>query len=142
TLRLFDLVGIDVYVLVAQNLYQNVPNDEQREIFQLHPIVRLLLKKKWLGNKTGQGFYKKKGSEIFVFDPATGDYRPQKKVNLPVLEMVRPIEDPLERINQLIRSKDPAGRFVWKTLSAFLAYAANGIPEISDDIINIDHSMK
>ena len=142
TFRLFDLVGIDVFALVAQNLYQNVPDDEQREIFQLPAIVKSLLEKKWLGNKTGHGFYKKKGGEILVFDPTTGDYRPQKKVNLTVLEMVRPIEDPLERINNLIRSKDPVGRFVWKTLSAFLAYAANRIPEISDDIINIDRSMK
>jgi 3-hydroxyacyl-CoA dehydrogenase len=142
TFRLFDLVGIDVLSLVAQNLYANVPNDEQREIFQQPPILQSLMEKKWLGNKTAQGFYKKKASEILVFDVQSGDYRAQKKPNLPALEMVRPIEDPLERMNSLIRSKDPVGRFVWKTLSAFLAYAANRIPEISDDILNIDRSMK
>jgi 3-hydroxyacyl-CoA dehydrogenase len=142
TFRLFDLVGIDVLGLVAKNLYRNVPNDEQREIFEIPPFLNEILERKWFGNKSGQGFYKKIEKEILVLDIQTLDYRPQKKAVFPAVEMVRPMENPLERISNLIRSKDKAGAFLWKTLSAFLMYAANRIPEISDDIINIDQSMK
>jgi len=142
TFRLFDLVGIDVLGLVAKNLYRAVPEDEQRELFHLPDFLEQVLEKKWFGNKSGQGFYKKAGKVISVLDPQTMEYREQKKATFPAIEMVRPMENPLERIASLVRSKDRAGAFVWKTLSAFLAYAANRIPEISDDIVNIDHSMK
>ncbi|MCI0412507.1 3-hydroxyacyl-CoA dehydrogenase/enoyl-CoA hydratase family protein [bacterium] len=142
TFRLFDLVGIDVLGLVAKNLYENVPDDEEREIFRLPGFLEQILERKWHGNKTGQGFYKKSGKEIQALDYQTLEYRPQKKVGFPSVEMVKPIENPVERISNLIRGKDKAGSFLWKTTSAFLAYAANRIPEISDDILNIDNSMK
>jgi 3-hydroxyacyl-CoA dehydrogenase len=142
TFRLFDLVGIDVLGLVSKNLYQNAPNDEQREIFKLPEFLEQMLSKKWLGNKTGQGFYRRSGGEILTLDPATLEYRAQKKAVFPSLEMVRPMEDPRERIAGLIRSKDRAGVFLWKTLSGLLSYAAHRVPEISDDIVNIDNSMK
>jgi len=142
TFRLFDLVGIDVLGLVAKNLYENVPEDEEREIFRLPGFLEQILERKWYGNKTGQGFYKKTGKEIQALDYQTLEYRPQKKAVFPSVEMVRPMENPLERISNLIRGKDKAGSFLWKTISAFLAYAANRIPEISDDILNIDNSMK
>ena len=142
TFRLFDLVGIDVLGLVARNLYQNAPQDEQRELFLLPKLVEEMLARKWYGNKTGQGFYKKESKEILVLDPVTLEYRPQNKTVFPAVEMVRPMEDPRERISNLIRSKDRAGSFVWKTLSGLLAYAANRIPEVADDILNIDNSMK
>ncbi len=142
TLRLFDLVGIDVLGLVAGNLYKNAQRDEQRELFLLPKLLEEILARKWFGNKTGQGFYKKAGKEILVLDPNTLEYRAQSKAVFPEVEMVRPMEDPLERISNLIRSKDRAGLFIWKTLTGLLAYAANRVPEISDDILNIDHSMK
>lgn len=142
TFRLFDLVGIDVLGLVAGNLYQNAPQDEQRELFRLPKLLEEILARKWFGNKSGQGFYKKTEEEIFTLETSTMEYRPQKKAVFPSLEMVRPMEDPAERIANLIRSKDRAGLFLWKTISALLAYAANRIPEISDDIISIDNSMK
>lgn len=142
TFRLFDLVGIDILGLVAKNLYQNVPDDEQREIFKLPAFLETVLERKWFGNKSGQGFYKKAGGEILTLDPATLEYRAQKKAVFPSLEMVRPMEDPRERIANLIRSKDRAGAFLWRTTSRLLAYTAHRIPEIADDIVNIDHSMK
>ena len=142
TFRLFDLVGIDILGFVAKNLYENVPQDDQREIFRLPKILEEVLARKWFGNKTGQGFYKKVGGEILALDYSTMEYRPQKKPSFPSIEMVRPIEDPRQRLANLIQSKDRAGTFIWKTLSALLAYAAHRIPEISDDIVNIDHSMK
>ena len=116
TFRLFDLVGIDVLGLVAKNLYQNVPHDEERETFQLPDYLEKILERKWFGNKTGQGFYKKEGKDIQVLDIQAMEYRPQKKSVFPSVEMVRPMENPLERISNLIRSKDKAGSFLWKTL--------------------------
>ena len=142
TFRLFDLVGIDVLGLVAKNLYESVPADEEREIFRLPGFLEQILERKWYGNKTGQGFYKKTGKEILALDYRTLEYSPQRKAIFPSVEMVRSIENPIERIAALIRGKDKAGSFLWKTISAFLAYAANRIPEISDDILNIDNSMK
>jgi 3-hydroxyacyl-CoA dehydrogenase len=142
TFRLFDLVGIDVLGLVANNLYQNVPNDESRDLFRLPKLLEQILAKKWFGNKSGQGFYKKTGNEILTLDYNTMEYRQQQKPVFPSLEIVRPMEDSRERIANLIQSKDRAGSFLWKTLSALLAYAANRVPEISDDIINIDNAMK
>lgn len=142
TFRLFDLVGIDVLCLVARNLYQAVPNDEQRELFRLPKVLEGIMERKWFGNKSGQGFYKKTGGEILTLDPATMDYRAQKKAVFPTLEMVKPMEDPGERIANLVKQKDRAGSFTWKTTAAMLAYAAHRIPEISDDIVNIDNSMK
>lgn len=142
TFRLFDLVGIDVLGLVAKNLYQNVPHDEQREIFKIPDFLERMLERKWYGNKSGQGFYKKSGKEIQTLEYQSLEYRPQKKAIFPSLEMVRSLENPVERISNLVRSKDKAGSFLWKTLSAFLVYSAHRIPEISDDILNIDRSMK
>lgn len=142
TFRLFDLVGIDVLGLVAGNLYQNAPNDEQREMFRIPKILEEVLARKWFGNKSGHGFYKKTGGEIQTLDYNTMEYRTQKKAQFPSLEMVRPIEDPAERIANLIRSKDRAGSFLWKTISALLVYAANRIPEISNDIVSIDNAMR
>lgn len=142
TFRLFDLVGIDVLGLVAKNLHQNAPDDEQREIFTSSKLLQGVLERKWFGNKSGQGFYKKTSDGILTLDYNTMDYRPQKKAVFPSLEMVKPMENPLERIANLVRSKDRAGAFLWKLFSAMLSYAANRIPEISDDILNVDNAMK
>jgi 3-hydroxyacyl-CoA dehydrogenase len=142
TFRLFDLVGVDILGLVAKNLYQNAPNDEQREVFKAPKVLEEILNRGWFGNKAGQGFYKKTSDGILALDPVTFEYRPQKKAVFPSIEMVRPMDDARERIASLVKSKDRAGAFLWKTLSALFAYAANRIPEIADDILSIDNSMK
>ena len=142
TFRLFDLVGIDILGMVARNLFENVPDDENRELFRIPMFLEDLLQRGWYGNKTGQGFYKKTPEGILTLDPSTMEYSPQKKPVFPSLEMVKNIEDPRERIANLVRSKDRAGSFIWKTLSPLFAYAANLIPEISDDILNVDNSIK
>lgn len=142
TFRLFDLVGIDILGLVAANLFENAPNDERREIFKSSKLLQDVLERKWFGNKSGQGFYKKTSDGILTLDYKTMEYRPQKKAVFPSLEMVKPMENPLERIANLVRGKDRAGAFLWKLMSAMLSYAANRIPEISDDILNIDNAMK
>lgn len=143
TFRTLDIVGIDTYVHVTRNIYQNVPSDEQRELFKLPPFVEQMVEQRWLGDKTGQGFYKKVGKEeILSLDPFSLNYGPRPKVSFPSLEMIRTIESLPERLKALIHLDDLAGKFLWKILSAILLYAANRIPEISDDIVSVDNAMK
>jgi 3-hydroxyacyl-CoA dehydrogenase len=105
-----------------------------------------MIKNQWLGLKTKQGFYKKvKGEgkdETLVLDYEKLEYRPQQKANLPSLEMAKNIEDVRERVKSFVTSPDRGGQFAWKILKKTLLYSAEKIPEISDDIVNIDRAMK
>lgn len=147
TFRTLDLVGLDVIGHVVRNLHAGVPNDLQRDIFKLPEFFEKMLANKWLGEKSGSGFYKKvKGaggeSEIHTLDPRTLAYGPKGKVKFASLDMAKPMEDGRERFRMLINAKDRAGEFLWKTTSATLCYTANRIPEISDDIVNVDRAMR
>lgn len=146
TFRTLDLVGLDTLVNVANNIYNAVPNDEMRDYFKVPDVIQKMLENKWLGEKTGQGFYKrvkKNGeSEILVLDFSTMNYRERQKVKLGSLEMAKATEGLRDKIQILMNAKDKAGEFFWKTTGAVLAYASNRIPEISDTIIDIDNAMK
>jgi 3-hydroxyacyl-CoA dehydrogenase len=143
TFRTLDIVGIDTYAHVTRNIYQNVPNDEQRDHFTLPSFIEQMVERRWLGDKTGQGFYKKVGKEeILSLDPANLNYRARPKVSFPCLEMIRTIESIPERLKALINLDDRTGKFLWKILSAILLYAANRIPEVSDDIVSVDNALK
>jgi 3-hydroxyacyl-CoA dehydrogenase len=144
--RTADLVGLDTFAMVAQNVYSGAVLDEQREVFQIPAFLKQMIDKKWLGNKTGQGFYKKVktagGSEVYALDLQTLEYRPSEKVKFPSLEAAKNIESLKERVKTLVYGDDRAGKFLWKTLSETLIYAANRIPEISDDILQVDNALK
>ncbi len=142
TFRTLDIVGLDTFAHVTRNIYQNAPDDERRELFQLPEFIEQMLQKKWLGDKTGQGFYKKGKDEILSLNVSTLKYVPRAKVKFPSLENAKTIEKASERLKVMASSNDRAGSFVWKTLSAMLVYAANRIPEISDDIVNVDNAMR
>jgi 3-hydroxyacyl-CoA dehydrogenase len=150
TFRTIDIVGLDVLAHVVENLSESLPNDERRELFQLPDFVEEMMARRLLGEKTKQGFYKKvkgKGgggeeSEILTLDLQTLAYREGQKAKFPSLEMARNIEDPLERVKTLFHSPDRAGQFYQKVLSDIFHYAANRIPEISDDIVSVDNAMK
>src|ERR1041385_6583822 len=114
TFRTFDLVGLDVFTHVIKNLYEALPEDEEREMFVVPEVLGKMVQRNLLGNKTKAGFYKKqKGEgdkrEIWTLDTATLDYRPSEKVKLPALEMAKNIEDLPERIKALVWSKDRTG---------------------------------
>lgn len=145
TFRLADLVGLDVIAMVSKNLYETLPEGE-REYFVSAPFIQTMIQNQWLGDKTKQGFYKKikkEGQEeILVFDYEKLDYRPQIKVTFPSIEMGKNIENVGERIKALITSPDRAGQFAWKVLKKILIYSAEKIPEISDDIVNVDRAMR
>jgi 3-hydroxyacyl-CoA dehydrogenase len=146
TFRLADLVGLDVVALVGKNLYQSLPEGKEREYFVPAPFIQQMIKNQWLGQKTKQGFYKKikrdGKEETLVFDYGKIDYRPQEKVNLPSVEMGKNIDDVRERIKALVFSPDRGGQFAWEILKKILLYSAEKIPEIADDVVNIDRGMK
>ena len=143
TFRTADLVGLDVMIHVARNLAQNLP---EGKIFLFPPFIEEMAKRQWLGQKTGQGFYKKvkhEGKEeILVLDYQNLEYRPQGKAQFPSIEMAKNIDSVGERIRSLVTNPDRAGQFAWKVLKKTLLYAADKIPEISDEVVSIDRAMK
>ena len=141
--RLLDIVGLDVWEHVTRNLYEAVPDDRFRGRFQLAPFVKQMIERRWLGDKTGQGFYKREGKdrEIFALDRKTFEYHPADKPRFAALETVRKIEPLADRLKALIALDDKAGRFLWQLLSDHVLYAALMVPEISDRIVEIDRAM-
>lgn len=147
TFRTSDLVGLDVLAHVNKNLYPAIPEDEDREVFQIPDVINQMLERKLLGDKTKGGFYKKTKNaegktEIFELDLPTFDYKPQTKTKFPSLDAAKQIEDLPGRIKSLVWGKDRVGEFLWKTTSRTLRYAANRIPEIADTIVEIDDAIK
>jgi 3-hydroxyacyl-CoA dehydrogenase len=147
TFRTCDVVGLDTLVNVAHGLKENCPNDEMKHLFTLPDYVAKMHENKWLGDKTGQGFYKKvkgdKGkSEILALDLNTLAYRAQNKVKFATLETTKTIENLKDRYKVLISGKDKAGEFYRKSFFALFAYVANRIPEISDELYRIDEALK
>ncbi|MCL0088344.1 3-hydroxyacyl-CoA dehydrogenase NAD-binding domain-containing protein, partial [Dehalococcoidia bacterium] len=145
TFRTADLVGLDTLVHVARNVYDNVGERERNE-FATPEIITRMVDMGLLGDKTGKGFYRKvktdKGSEIHALDYKTMDYAPLKRAAFPVLDGLKKVENPAERIKTLVYSEDRAGRFAWKAVKRLLLYCADKIPEIADDILSVDRAMK
>ncbi len=146
TFRTADLVGLDTLAHVATGLYEGVPNDEAHDLFKLPDYVQKMLKNNMLGDKTGQGFYKKikkdGKKEIQVLDLKTLEYRPKKKVHFATLDMTQNIDKVLDRYKVLIKGKDKAGDFYRKTFSGLFSYASHRIPEIADHLYQIDDAMR
>ncbi len=142
TFRTVDVVGLDTLVHVANGLYQGVPDDEQHELFKLPDYINQMNENKWLGSKSGQGFYKKEGKEILALDLESMQYRPQKKAQFATLELTKTIERPIDRFKVLITGNDKAGEFYRSNLAGMFAYVANRVPEISNEIYKVDDAMK
>jgi len=147
TFRTFDLVGLDVFGHVVRNLYEALPEDDEREVFVAPEFLKGMIGRGLLGNKTKGGFYRRqKGEgekqEIWTLDTASLEYRPAQKVKLPALDMAKNIEDTPERMRALVWGKDRVGAFLWKTMSRTLRYAANRIPEIADTVVEVDRAMR
>lgn len=142
--RLMDIVGIDVWAHVSQNLYEAVPQDPWRSRFIMQPFMQELIARKWLGDKTGQGCYKRVGKEkeIHAVDWKTFDYHPAAKPRFPEIETARQIEDLPERLRAVVAAGGRAGKFLWQVISDLLIYSASMVPEISDRIVEIDRAMR
>ncbi|WP_179008152.1 3-hydroxyacyl-CoA dehydrogenase NAD-binding domain-containing protein [Winogradskyella forsetii] len=147
TFRTVDVVGLDTLVHVANGIYENCPDDERRELFKLPDFIDTMMENKWLGSKTGQGFYKKVkkddgSSEILALDLNTLEYRSSKKAKFATLEMTKTVDKVVDRFKILVKGKDKAGEFYRKSFTALFAYVSNRIPEISDELYKIDDAMK
>ena len=142
TFRTVDVVGLDTLVHVANGIYKNCPNDEAHNLFKLPDFISKMLENKWLGSKSGQGFYKKEGKKINVLDLKTLEYKDKKRVRFETLEQTKSIENIIDRFKILVNGKDKAGEFYRKSFAAMFAYVSNRVPEISDDLYKIDDAMK
>lgn len=151
TFRTGDVVGLDTLVHVAKALPANAPNDEAKDIFKLPSFLEKMVENKWLGDKTGQGFYKKtkapKGeqggkSEILTLNLDTMEYGPKVKTKFATIEAAKPIEDLAQRLKVLYNGKDKAGEFYQQFHHLLFAYVSHRIPEISDELYKIDDALK
>lgn len=146
TFRTCDLVGIDTLLHVAGNSYDLLVNDERRDIFRVPEFVKEMVAKGLLGNKSGQGFYKKvkgaNGQDSFHYDYTTGDYAPSRRPDFASTDAARSIDDPARRLRSMVDSDDRGGRFAWINLRDTILYAFSLIPEIAENIVNIDNAMK
>ena len=142
TFRTVDVVGLDTLVHVANGIFENCPNDEAHHLFKLPDFITKMMDNKWLGSKTGQGFYKKEGKTITVLDLETLEYREKKRAKFATLELTKTIDNVIDRFAVLVSGKDKAGDFYRKNFAAMFAYVSHRIPEISDELYKIDNAMK
>lgn len=146
TFRTADVVGIDTLVNVAKGVAENCPNDEAKAMFAIPSWLEKMVANKWLGDKTGQGFFKKtKGTggekEILVLDLATLEYGPRKKPKFATVEAAKPIEDLKQRLKALVAGQDKAGEFFRHFHYALFSYISHRIPEITDELYRVDDAM-
>ena len=149
TFRLGDLVGHDTSAKVIQGIKDNCPDDEQAGIFEIPKYFQFLLDNKFLGNKSGQGFYKRtnekdeKGRRIVLaLNLETLEYEPSKRVDLPSLKTAKQVDNLSKRIAALFTGEDKGSALIRGSLAGLFAYISNRIPEISDNIYSIDDAMK
>jgi 3-hydroxyacyl-CoA dehydrogenase len=146
TFRTMDIAGIDILGHVARNLSERLSDQKVRQQFALPAIAMSLIERGWIGEKAGQGFYKRQktaaGSEILTLDPATLTYRPKQSARLASLEAARSIDDTGARIKTLFLGRDKVGRFLRDTLGSTLLYAARVTPDIAYSIDDVDRVMQ
>ncbi|HEY8657981.1 MAG TPA: 3-hydroxyacyl-CoA dehydrogenase/enoyl-CoA hydratase family protein [Hanamia sp.] len=147
TFRTADVVGIDTLVKVAIGVKDNCPEDEAKEIFTIPVWLQKMVDNKWLGDKTGQGFFKKTKSadgqkEILTLDLKTFEYAPRKKPKFVTIETAKPIDDLKQRLKVLAKGSDKAGEFYRQFHYSLFSYISNRIPEISDELYRVDDAMK
>ena len=146
TFRTADVVGIDTLVKVANGVASNCPNDEAKNIFEIPAWLTKMVDNKWLGDKTGQGFFKKTKSadgakDIDVLNLATLEYEPRKKPKFATLEAAKSIDDLKTRLKALQAGQDKAGEFYRSFHHALFSYISHRIPEITNEIYRVDDGM-
>ncbi len=144
--RTADMVGLDTFVHVANNCYEALVKDEERDTFKVPAFIVTMTEQKLLGDKTRAGFYRKDRAKGLseTFDPVKLAYRPKggDEAILKACKSIAKIEDPKERVKKLVADPGKAGQFAWKVLSRSLAYSARRMGEIADDVFAVDEAMK
>lgn len=146
TFRTADVVGIDTLVKVAKGVADNCPDDEARHQFTIPPWLDKMVANNWLGDKTGQGFFKKtKGAagekEILTLNLDTMEYGPRVKPKFATVEAAKPIDDLYQRLKMLCAGQDKAGDFYRHFHYGLFSYISHRIPEISDELYRVDDAM-
>lgn len=145
TFRTADVVGIDTLVKVAKGVADNCPADEAKDIFTIPAWLDTVVTNNWLGDKTGQGFFKKiksaAGKEILTLNLQTMEYGARVKPKFASIDAAKPVEDLKQRIKMLSASPDKAGEFYRQFHYALFSYISHRIPEISDEIYRVDDAM-
>lgn len=147
TFRTADVVGIDTLVKVAKGVHENCPNDEARNIFIIPDWLQKMVENNWLGDKTGQGFFKKeKGAggekEIYTVNLNTFEYEPRQKPKFASIDAAKAVDDLKQRLKMLVAAPDKAGEFYRHFHYGLFSYISHRIPEISNEVYRIDDAMK
>ena len=144
--RLVDIIGLDVWVHVLRNLHDLAPNDPGHDRYSVPEFMSAMIERGWLGEKRGQGFYKRVGKgadkEIHAIDLKSLEYHPAHKVRFPAAEAVRGVEDLGERLRTLVSGDDRVSKFLWPLFRDLFIYSMQMVPEISDRIVEIDRAMR
>jgi 3-hydroxyacyl-CoA dehydrogenase len=141
TFRTLDVVGLDTFMHVAKNVYDQTEGEEQK-VFELPAFMKKMIENRWLGAKTKQGFYVKKDREILELDPETFEYSKAKKMKTPSIEIAKQQKGLANRVKTLVYAKDRTGEILWNIMAPTLRYSAELHGEIADDIVAIDNAMK
>ncbi|MFD1778743.1 3-hydroxyacyl-CoA dehydrogenase NAD-binding domain-containing protein [Fredinandcohnia salidurans] len=141
TFRTLDVVGLDTFIHVANNVYEQVEGAE-KEVFDVPDFMKAMLEKGWLGSKSGQGFFLKKGKEILELNPENLQYQERKKLQTPVTASIKQVKGTANKLKTLLFAEDRAGKLLWNITSPALIYSATLLDEIADDIVAIDEAMK
>jgi len=139
-----DLVGLDTFAHVTKNCYDSLPDDDERDVFQMPDWAHKMIENNWLGLKTKGGFYKKdkEKKQKLVLDWKNMEYKPVEKPKFDSVKTTKGVDNPAERIRNLLNGDDRATKIAWKATAYGLIYAAKRIGEIADDILNIDNALK
>ncbi len=141
TFRTLDVVGLDTFIHVANNVYENVEGAE-KNVFEVPSFMKDMLQKGWLGSKSGQGFFLKKGKEILELNPQTLEYGARQKLKTASTEMSKQAKGLEDKLKALLYSDDRAGKLLWNIMSPVLLYSAQLKDDIADSIAAIDRAMK
>lgn len=141
TFRTLDVVGLDTFLHVAKTVYDQTTGEEQK-VFDIPAFMKKMVENGWLGAKSGQGFFVKKGKEISEIDPETLEYGPVKKLKTPSIEMAKQTRGLANKVKTLAYAKDRTGELLWSIFAPTLIYSAKLHGEIADNIVEIDNAMK
>ncbi|WP_018921881.1 3-hydroxyacyl-CoA dehydrogenase/enoyl-CoA hydratase family protein [Salsuginibacillus kocurii] len=145
TFRTLDVVGLDTFLHVAKNVYDQV-DGEEKEVFDPPAFMNDMAERGWLGSKSGQGFFLKqkgeKGSEILELNYETMEYQPSQKLKTPAVEQAKQAKKLPEKLQTICFGKDEGAQFVWNIIKSTLLYSAEKAQEIANDIVSIDEAMK
>lgn len=146
TFRTLDMVGLDTFVHVAENVHHHVSSKSEKERFLVPELLCHMVEKGYIGDKSGQGFYKKTktsvGTEILQMDAKTRQHVAIQKRSFPCLEDSKKAKSLQDKLQLMAYGKDTGSRFVWDVLKQTLLYSAQKVPEISDSLYDIDQAMK